>query len=102
MWDVSHAFPPAVLTASGLKGMISAEWHPQAKLITVRHLVLVALRCKYTQKLLSCANSSSFMPPFPAQAAAFLRSALKKIPFPRAKKNPPRKSAEDNKLWAGL
>ena len=33
MWDVSHAFPPAVLTASGLKGIISAEWHPQAKLI---------------------------------------------------------------------
>ena len=31
MWDVSHAFPTAVLTASGLKGIISAEWHPQAK-----------------------------------------------------------------------
>ena len=31
MWMRLHAFPTAVLTASGLKGIISAERHPQAK-----------------------------------------------------------------------
>ena len=42
---LSHAFPPAVLTASGLKGMISAEWHPQA----IRKSLMVPYLTKPTQ-----------------------------------------------------
>ena len=86
MWDVSHAFPPAVLTASGLKGIISAEWHPQAKLITVHHPIVVALWRKYKQ-IFCHYPSQAEITPFPRAGSYISPSrAEKDTLFPRRRR----------------